>query len=112
LLGSLGLGIVVLRNVYERAGELALLRAVGFRSSDLQTLVFREHALLLSMGLIVGTLAALIAVLPSLLSPGANIPYLSLSVTIGAVFLSGFLFAYLAARFALNAPLLNALRHE
>ena len=112
LLGSLGLGIVVLRNVYERSGELALLRAVGFRSSDLQTLVFREHALLLSMGLIVGTIAALIAVLPSLLSPGANIPYLSLSVTIGAVFLSGFLFAYLAARFALNAPLLNALRHE
>ena len=31
LLGSVGLGIVVLRNVLERRGELAVLLAVGFR---------------------------------------------------------------------------------
>ena len=31
LLGTLGLGIVLLRNVIERRGELAVLRAFGFR---------------------------------------------------------------------------------
>jgi len=46
LLGSLGLGIVVLRNVMERRGELALLRAVGFQSRSLQWLVFSEHGLI------------------------------------------------------------------
>src|ERR1039458_6865719 len=42
LLGSAGLGVVVLRNVLERRGELAVLLAAGFRSeehtSELQSL--------------------------------------------------------------------------
>src|SRR5213078_773531 len=46
LLGSVGLAVVVLRNVLERRGELALLRAVGFRSGALQWLLFSEAALL------------------------------------------------------------------
>src|SRR5205807_9049311 len=61
LLGSLGLGIVVLRNVLERRGELALLRAVGFGPRALRWLVFSEHSLLLGMGLLVGVVAALLA---------------------------------------------------
>ena len=36
LLGSVGLGVVVLRNVLERRGELAILRAVGFRRRSLR----------------------------------------------------------------------------
>ncbi len=43
LLGSAGLGVVVLRNVQERRGELALLLAVGFRRRALQWLVLSEH---------------------------------------------------------------------
>jgi hypothetical protein len=42
LLGSFGLGIVVLRNVLERRSELALLRC-GFQRSELQRLVPSEH---------------------------------------------------------------------
>src|SRR5262249_1286083 len=38
LLGSAGLGIVVLRNVLERRGELGLLLAVGFRPRQLEWL--------------------------------------------------------------------------
>ena len=112
LLGTLGLGVIVLRNVLERRGELATLRAIGFRSAALQTLVFREHALLLTLGLTVGILAALIAVLPTLRSPGADVPYATLALTLLAVFAAGFLSAYLATRLALRSPLLSALRNE
>jgi hypothetical protein len=85
LVGSMGLGVIVLRNVLERRGELALLRAVGLRAPALRRLVFGEHALLLALGLFVGVVSALIAVLPALRSPGANVPYLSLAVTLLAV---------------------------
>ncbi|MFM1557312.1 MAG: FtsX-like permease family protein, partial [Limisphaerales bacterium] len=51
LLGSVGLGVVVLRNVLERRGELALLAAVGFRKSALHWLVLAEHGGLLVLGL-------------------------------------------------------------
>src|SRR5439155_5017049 len=64
LLGSAGLAVVVLRNVLERRGELALLRAVGFRRRALQWLVLSEHAGLLWIGLGVGLNAAVIAILP------------------------------------------------
>ncbi|KAA0226695.1 hypothetical protein EDS67_19980, partial [candidate division KSB1 bacterium] len=36
LLGTLGLGIILLRNVIERRGELATLRAFGFREATLR----------------------------------------------------------------------------
>src|SRR2546427_697486 len=58
LLGSIGLGVVVLRNVLERRGELALLRAVGFRRAALQWLLFSQAALLLFLGLAAGVVSA------------------------------------------------------
>jgi ABC-type antimicrobial peptide transport system permease subunit len=112
LLGSAGLGVVVLRNVLERRGELALLLAVGFRRGTLRRLVLSEHAVLLWLGLGLGVLAALVAVLPALLSPGAEIPYGSLAVTLALVMFSGMVWTWLATRVALRGRLLDALRGE
>ncbi len=55
LLGTFGLGTVMLRNVLERRSELALLRAVGFKNAKLAALVLIENALLLLWGLTAGT---------------------------------------------------------
>ena len=43
LLGTLGLGIVLLRNVIERRGELAVLRAFGFRRAVLSRMLLAEN---------------------------------------------------------------------
>ena len=112
LLGSAGLGVVVLRNVLERRGELALLRAVGFRSRSLHWLMLWEHWGLLLAGLVCGVGAAAVAVLPALSSPGAQVPYGSLALTICAVVISGALWTWLAIMAALRGPLLAALRSE
>jgi putative ABC transport system permease protein len=112
LLGSAGLGVVVLRNVQDRRGELGLLLAVGFRRRALHGLVLSEHAALLGAGLVVGAFAAAVAVLPSLLAPGAQLPGASLAITVAAVFLNGLLWAWLATRFALRGNLLDALRNS
>lgn len=112
LLGSAGLGVVVLRNVQERRGELGLLSAVGFRRGTLQRLVMSEHAVLLGLGLAVGIVAAAIGVMPALLSPGSQIPYKSLGLTLTAVLLNGLVWTWLATRFALRGRLLDALRNE
>ena len=112
LLGSVGLGVVVLRNVLERRGELALLRAVGFSRGAVRWLVLSEHWGLLAMGLVCGVAAALVAVVPALASPRAPVPYASLAVTLAAVVANGALWTYLAALAALRGPLLAALRNE
>src|SRR5947209_17970054 len=64
VLGALGLAVVLLRSVWERRGELALLRALGFRHSALGRLVLAENAFLLAVGLGAGTIAALLSVAP------------------------------------------------
>jgi ABC-type antimicrobial peptide transport system permease subunit len=112
LLGSAGLGVVVLRNVLERRGELAVLLAVGFRRRALQRLVLSEHAVLLGLGLGIGSIAAVVAVLPAVLSPGAQLPYGSLGLTLGVVLLNGLVWTWMATRVALRGELLGALRNE
>lgn len=112
ILGSIGLGIVVFRNVMERRSELALMRAVGFENSSLKWLILSEHWLLLLMGLLCGVVAGFVAVLPALRSPGTNIPYLSLILTLLAIVFSGTLWIWLATLLALRGPLLSSLRNE
>ncbi|MBI3879544.1 MAG: ABC transporter permease [Verrucomicrobia bacterium] len=112
LLGSIGLGVVVLRNVLERRSELALLLAVGFRARAVKWLVVSEHGALLLLGLAAGTLAALVAVLPGLLAAGAERHWLALAVTLGAVLASGAVWTVAATAMALRGRLLAALRNE
>ena len=112
LLGSVGLGIVVLRNVLERRGELALLAAVGFRRRSIKWVVLSEHGALLLLGIVIGMGAAFIAVLPSVLTPGTELPWRSLAWTLGAVLASGALWTWAATQLALRGKLLDALRNE
>jgi ABC-type lipoprotein release transport system permease subunit len=111
LLGSVGLGLVVLRNTLERKSELAILRAVGFQARSVQWLVLSEHGLLLALGLACGTLAALVALLPGL-SGGAAPTLLPVLGILAAVAINGAVWVRAATALALRGPLLAALRDE
>ena len=112
LLGTFGLAAVQLRAVLERRGELALLRAAGFRRRAIGFLVLLEHAALLTAGLAIGVIAALLAVLPHLLVRAASLPWASLAGTLAAVLIVGLAVGLFAVRAAVNTPLLAALREE
>ena len=112
LLGSFGLGIVVLRNVLERRSELALLQAVGFRRGELERLVLSEHWLLIVLGLAIGVAAALLAVLPALLSPETQPPWSIIVPVLALLASGGLLWTWLATLAALRGELLPALRNE
>lgn len=111
LLGALGLAVVLLRSVWERRGELALLRALGFRRSAIGWLVLAENLQLLVVGLLVGTVAALLAVAPHL-TQGGEVQWLDLILLLGLVLLAGGVSCVLAIASAVRAPLLAALRRE
>ncbi|MDY3559275.1 ABC transporter permease [Gemmata sp. JC673] len=111
LLGVLGLAVVVLRGVWERLGELALLRAVGYRTRALQFLVIVENGLLLLVGLGAGVLTALASVAPHVLS-GAAIPWARLGLMLGAVLVAGLTVATVATAGVLRVPVIPALRRE
>ena len=112
ILGSAGLGAIVLRNVLERRGELALLEALGFEKRSIHRLVLLEHGFLLILGLICGVITGLVAVLPSLLSPGADVPYRSLALTLLLIGASGWIWIWIATVVALQGSLISMLRNE
>ncbi|MFH1023059.1 MAG: FtsX-like permease family protein [Planctomycetota bacterium] len=112
ILGSAGMGVVVLRNVLERRRELAILRAVGFRRGALHTMLVAEHAVLLAGGLAVGTLAAAVALAPSFLHRGPDAPLVPLAGLLAAVTASGLAWTLLATWLATRGNLTGALRNE
>ena len=112
VLGTFGLGAVLLRNVLERRRELALLRAVGYRQRHLTAMVIAESLLLLVTGLGAGAIAAAVAVAPALLTRGSEVPLASTGLLLGSVLLAGLVSTLAAARAATAAPLLASLRSE
>ncbi len=115
LLGTFGLAAVQLRNVFERRGELALMRAAGFptRRSTLRRLVLLENGALLIGGPAVGTRCALVVILPHWLPAATRRRSPASTLTLDAV---GRLFmplaSWIAVRAMLASPIVAALQGE
>ncbi|MEE3201822.1 MAG: FtsX-like permease family protein [Acidobacteriota bacterium] len=112
VLGTFGLGAVLLRNVLERRRELALMRAVGYNAGHLSLMVLAENTFLLFGGLLVGTGCALIAIAPALIERGGDMSMLSLAVLLFIVVAAGLTASIAATIAAIRSPLLSALRAE
>lgn len=112
ILGTIGLGIVLMRNMYDRKHELAILKALGFTSQQIFRIIVGENMLLLLIGTGIGIFSALIGILPSFVSPAFQIPGYFLLVLISGVLLSGTLWILLASRLTLKRNLTDDLRSE
>ena len=112
LLGTFGLMAVQLRNVWQRRGEIALLRSTGFSQRRIGEIVLIEHAMLLLGGLGIGTVSALLTVLPHVFFGGASIP---LGASIGMLVLIsivGVLTGIVAVYSCTKLPVLQMLRGD
>lgn len=112
LLGTIGLAVVQLRSVIERRGELALMRAGGFGRGRLTRMVVGENAVLLLGGLVVGCIAAAIALIPQWAPHEASVPWATLAFLLGLIAAVGIVAGWLTTRGALAAPILPALRGD
>ena len=112
LLGTLGLGIILIRNVIERRRELATMRALGFGRRKLGWFVLIENGFLLTVGIGAGCIAAMISILPHLLKQSPDVPWASLVYTLLLVFAVGMTASVAAILSTLRIPLLPALKSE
>jgi ABC-type antimicrobial peptide transport system permease subunit len=112
ILGSLGLAVIQIRSVVERRSELGVLRAVGYNSWRIASLLLVEHLTLLISGAIIGLLSALLAVAFAAINSqaigGISWPILMM----GFVLLVGIVAGLLAVRRAVHVPVLDALRSQ
>ncbi|MGH1364752.1 MAG: ABC transporter permease [Calditrichia bacterium] len=112
LLGTIGLGIVLIRNVIERRSELATMQAFGYQNQSIRSMLFYENVFLIFMGILVGSITAAIAVYPVIAQSSGQIPWLELIGTLLAVVLVGAVASRIAIGIALKSDLIPALRSE
>jgi ABC-type lipoprotein release transport system permease subunit len=102
LLGSIGLALVLLRNAHERRQEWRVLSALGLGPRALRRMLIVEHGGLALVGIVVGVLAALLALVPTGLDGekfGNLVPWIGvLVVNAGFWILAGAHWANVTAR--------------
>ena len=84
--GSIGMGVVVMRNLLERRGEMAMLRALGFDRAPIYRVLFTEYGFLLVVGLGIGGIAAAVSTLPALVATESQVA-VGLQLRLGLVVL-------------------------
>ncbi len=113
LVGTFGLVVVISRSILERKQEIALLKAVGYGRGQIRKLVIREYLILLIVGISTGFLTAIIATLPSVVSPHTGTSFTSIAIWLGILLGNGWIWIQLITRNALrDTAIYNSLRNE
>ena len=71
--GSVGMGVVALRNLLERRREMAMLFALGFSREQVNRMLVLEYSILLGAGLFIGIASAAIATVPAVVATASTI---------------------------------------
>ena len=112
ILGTVGLGVSLARNLQDREAEMGIMRAMGYRRSWILRIITHEHLILLLAGALTGTATAFVATLPSILSEFVQASWLNALVIVALILLNGFIWIYAIARYFLRKNLMAALRNE
>ena len=111
LLGTLGIGLVLFRNIIERRGQLATLRAFGFRMKLLFKMLLLESCFILTVGMLIGIAAGLVAIISSQ-GHLPSFPWVSLTITLLLIYVFGIISNCIAISVALKSPLMSTLKSE
>ncbi len=113
ILGAIGLGIVLARNLLSRRNELGVMQAVGFPHALILKIIVLEHFFLLLPGVGIGLASAILATLPSWLNPQMAVSPWSIVLLIGLTFLNGVAWiVVISRRFLKQEEIVESLRGE
>lgn len=112
ILGTLGLLIVILRNLWECRAEQAILRAIGYTSSRLKALAWQENIKWVNWGLCIGSGAGLLSLLPAVQSGMGELSLLEIVFFISSLFGLAAMCVFWAISWGLRESQMEELRHE
>ena len=90
ILGTIGLAVILARTILERKREISMMQAVGFQVSAIFKMLVSEYAILLSAGVIIGFVTAIVATLPSFLSTNTDASLSTVVLLILLILVNGF----------------------
>jgi len=112
VLGAGGVAVVVLRNLFERRAEIALLHAVGYERSTVFRLLLIEHFTLTLAGMVLGTLAAAVGIVPLILSSQTIVSPAQQAVLLALIILTNLISVALVLQIGIPRNPIPNLRQE
>ena len=113
ILGTIGLAVILARTILERKREISMMQAVGFRMSAIFEMLVSEYVILLSAGVIIGFVTAIVATLPSFLSTNTDASLSTVILLILLILVNGLAWIALLSRLSLkHKTLVKGLRVE
>ena len=112
LIATIGIGLVVTRNLLERSHEFALLEALGYSLTTIRKYVFSEHAKLAIWGIALGAVSAVIGIAPALVGEGMERPGFNFVWFFLAMAVLAFLWIGVAVFLTLRKSQIHFLRNE
>ena len=113
LLGTIGLGIVLIRSILERQKEIALMKAIGLSDQLIYNIFRNEYFLLLFLGILIGAVTSFVVILPTILNPHTTLSFLTFAIIITLLLANGsFWIWYLTHRFLRKVRIGNTLRND
>jgi ABC-type antimicrobial peptide transport system permease subunit len=112
VIGTFGLGILIARSIMERKNEIGLMLALGYRHQSVYRIVFAEYLILLTAGIAIGFIPAVISTLPSLLSINTDVSFLNLVYIIIFLAVNSFIWIGLFTRINIRTDIVLELKAE
>lgn len=113
ILGTIGLAVILARTILERKREISMMQAVGFQVSAIFRMLVSEYVILLSAGVVIGFVTAIVATLPSFLSTNTDASLSTVILLILLILVNGFAWIAILSRVSLNnKTLVKGLRVE
>ncbi|MEK9773091.1 MAG: ABC transporter permease [Opitutae bacterium] len=112
VLGTIGLFVLVLRNLWERRKEQAILGAIGFSLAQLQTIAMNENKRVIWIGLVLGFGGGLLGLIPAMIVQKQDLSLTSVLGFGASLFLFSYLSLFLSVQIGLQQHPFRSLRDE
>jgi putative ABC transport system permease protein len=99
MLGIFGIALVIIRGVEERRHEFAVLTAIGLPHRQIFLLLLAEYGALVSVGLMIGIIPALVAIQPAAYALQSEMPWQLIIGVIILLLISAFICILLSSYF-------------
>lgn len=112
IIGTIGIGIILYRNMLDRKQEIAMMMALGFTKRNVFSIILKENLYLIIIGIIIGIVSSFIGILPSLISISYNMSFTFVFILVFLIFTNSIIWIYFPIKKSLKQNIINSLRNE
>jgi ABC-type antimicrobial peptide transport system permease subunit len=102
ILGTIGLAVILIRNIQDRRYEFALMTATGFSQRKIRAMINGEYSVLLLTGILGGYITAVISTLPVFVGPASEVSLSFLGILTVLILLNGLAWIWFLSAFHLR----------